>query len=258
MRDAPILKDDDAVLEAARSGDAEAFEQLIAEHRPSLHAHSYRMLGSRHDADDALQEALFRAWRAISRFEGRSSVRSWLYRIATNTCLDLIARRRRRVLPADHGLPSIPADRIADAPLNDDAPIEPHPDDQLTSEARQASPETRYEEREAVELAFLAALHHLPPRQRAVLILRDALGFTAREVAGVLDASPAAVNSALQRARAALEGHKPDRGEQATIRGQEPQVADTVERFVDAFMQGDLEAVVALLAEDTPLEPIRA
>jgi RNA polymerase sigma-70 factor (ECF subfamily) len=245
-------------LEAARGGDEGAFRRLVEPHRAALHAHSYRMLGSRHDADDALQEALFRAWRAISRFEGRGSVRSWLYRIATNTCLDLVARRRRRVLQADHGLPSIPVDPIADAPLNDDAPIDPHPDDQLTSEARQASPETRYEEREAVELAFLAALHHLPPRQRAVLILRDALGFTAREVAGVFDASPAAVNSALQRARATLERGNPDRGEQATTRVEDPQVADTVERFVDAFMQADLEAIIALLAEDIRLSRFAA
>ncbi len=245
-----MLKDEDAVLEAARSGDADAFERLVAEHRPSLHAHSRRMLGSRDDADDALQEALLRAWRAIPRFEGRSSVRTWLYRIATNTSLDLI--RRRRTFEADPGLPPVSAVR-ADGRLNE-APVESHPDDPHTSEARQASPETRYEEREAIELAFIAALHHLPPRQRAVLILRDALGFTAREVARLVDSSPAAINSALHRARAELERRDLDRAEHPSLRVEDSQIAETVERFVDAFLQGDLEAIVALLAEDIGLE----
>lgn len=237
MTQTPMLKDEEAVLEAARSGDADAFEQLIAEHRPSLHAHSYRMLGSRHDADDALQEALFRAWRAIPRFEGRSSVRSWLYRIATNTSLDLIARRRRGE-----------ADRVAEVPLADDDGTEARPDDRLTPEAGNASPEARYEQRESAELAFVAALQHLPSRSRAALILREVLGFTAREAAEVLSSSPAAVNSALQRARAALERRNPEPSVQPAGRAVgEPHLADTVEHFVDALERDDLEAIVESL-----------
>jgi RNA polymerase sigma-70 factor (ECF subfamily) len=239
MRHPPILKDEDALLEAARSGDADAFERLIAEHRPSLHAHSYRMLGSRHDADDALQEVLLRAWRAISRFEGRSSVRTWLYRIATNASLDLIARRRRR------------EDRVTEVPLTDGNLPDPYPDDGLTPEAGIASPEARYEQREAVELAFLAALQNLPSRLRAVLILRDVLGFTAREVADLLSTSTAAVNSALQRARAALERGDLEPSLQATRRRLgESRSAETVERFVDALERDDLEAIVESLRSE--------
>jgi RNA polymerase sigma-70 factor, ECF subfamily len=240
MRHPQILKDEDALLEAARSGDPGAFEQLIAEHRPSLHAHSYRILGSRHDADDALQEALLRAWRAISRFEGRSSVRTWLYRIATNASLDLIARRRRRAAPLESGPAGDPAARVTEVPLTEDARAEPHTDGQHT-------PQARYERREAVELAFIAALRHLPSRERAALILREVLGFTAREAAEVLSTSPAAVNSALQRARAALENGKLDPSLQATREIEGPRPADTVERFVDALERDDLEAIVESL-----------
>jgi RNA polymerase sigma-70 factor (ECF subfamily) len=230
MRDSAMLKDEEAILEAARSGDADAFEQLIAEHRPSLHAHSHRMLGSSHDADDALQEALLSAWRAIPRFEGRSSVRGWLHRITTNACLDLIARRRRRA-----------AGRVTEVPLTDDHRPDPHLDDRLT-------PPARYEQREAAELAFIAALRHLPSRPRAALILRDVLGFTAREAAEVLSSSPAAVNSALQRARAAIEHRNPQPSLRWTGRTwKEPGLADTVEHFVDALERDDLEAIVESL-----------
>jgi RNA polymerase sigma-70 factor, ECF subfamily len=238
MRDGPIPKDDQAVLEAARSGDPDAFEQLIAKHRPSLHAHAYRILGSRHDADDAIQEALLRAWRAISGFEGRSSVRTWLYRIATNASLDLIARRRRRAAPLDSEPAGDPVAPVTEIPLTDDTRPEPHSDDQLM-------PEARYERREAVELAFSAALRHLPSRPRAALILRDVLGFRAREAAELLSTSPAAVNSALHRARAALENGNPDPSPHATRPElEELPPADTVERFVDALERDDLEAIV--------------
>ena len=240
MRDGPIPKDDQAVLEAARSGDPDAFEQLVAEHRPSLHAHAHRILGSRHDADDAIQEALLRAWRAISSFEGRSSVRTWLYRIATNASLDLIARRRRRLAPVESELAGNPAAGVTEVPLTDDT-RPAHSDDQLM-------PEAHYERREAVELAFSAALRHLPSRPRAALILRDVLGFRAREAAEVLSTSPAAVNSALHRARAALENADPDPSLQATrpaIEGPPP--AGTAERFVDALERDDLEAIVESL-----------
>jgi RNA polymerase sigma-70 factor, ECF subfamily len=233
MGHGPTLKDEDAVLEAARSGDPEAFEQLIAKHRPSLHAHSYRMLGSVHDADDALQEALIRAWRGIPRFEGRTSVGGWLYRIATNTCYDVIAGRRRRMLPAAHRAPAGLAYRPTEAQVGGD----------------NASPEASCEQREAAELAFIVALRHLPSRQRAALILRDVLGLTAREVAEVLSSTPAAVNSALQRARAGLERRDAEPSPQSALRAvREPHLADIVERLVDALEQGDLEAMVESLS----------
>jgi RNA polymerase sigma-70 factor, ECF subfamily len=251
MPSAPSVIDEHSALEAARSGDTRAFELLIERHRPSLHAHCYRMLGSLHDADDALQEALLRVWRALPRFEGRSSLHTWLYRIATNACLDLLAQRRKRVLPIDYGPPSDPADEPSAEPLADEIWIEPYPDERLGLEDGYASPEARYEQREAVELAFVAALQHLPPRQRAVLILREVLGLTAKEVAEALETSPASVNSALQRARAALQRRLPERSQQATIRALgEHRAGEIVDRFVDAFVRGDIEAIKALLAED--------
>ncbi len=254
MRFATTLIDDDALLTAAQSRDADAFECLIAQHRPSLHVHCYRMLGSLHDADDALQESLIRAWRAIDRFEGRSSLHSWLYRITTNVCLDLIARRPKRVLPIDYCLSADPA-TVREVVLPDDIWIEPYPDGALATDVAYASPEARYEEREGVELAFIAALQHLPARQRAALILRDVLGMTAKEVAAVLDCSPASVNSALQRARGALKRRLPAQSQQATMRALgERGLEKIVERFVDAFVEGDLEAIVALLAEDVRFE----
>src|SRR6266480_2901813 len=188
------------LLEAARGGDEDAFGRLVEPHRGELHAHCYRMLGSVHDAEDALQEALLRAWRGIARFEGRSSLRSWLYTIATNTCLDAIERRPKRVLPIDYAPAADPHDGPGE-PLVESVWVEPYPDERLGLEDGLAGPEARYEQREAVELAFIAAVQHLPARQRAVLILREVLGYSALEVAGMLDTTTASVNSALQRAR---------------------------------------------------------
>src|SRR3954451_15496168 len=186
------------LLEAARGGDESVFQRLVDPHHSELHAHCYRMLGSVHDAEDALQEALLRAWRGLSGFEARSSLRSWLYRIATNTCLDAIARRPKRVLPVDYGPATDPHDGPGE-PLVESVWVEPFPDDKLGLEDGLAGPEARYEQREAIELAFIAALQHLPPNQRAVLILREVLGFSARESAETLDTSTASVNRALQR-----------------------------------------------------------
>src|SRR5688572_25552959 len=166
-------------LTTAREGDEAAFTRLVAPHRAGLLAHCYRMLGSAHDAEDALQDALLRAWRGLPRFEGRSSLRSWLYSIATNVCLRALERRGRRFLPQDG------------APAGEVRWLEPFPDAELRDE--RPTPEARYEERESVELAFVAALQHLSPRQRAVLVLRDVLGFAPAEIASSLDASPAAV-----------------------------------------------------------------
>src|SRR5207248_11326554 len=181
------------LLDAAKAGDEGAFARLVEPYRAELHAHCYRMLGSVYDAEDALQEALLRAWRSLARFEGRSSLRSWLYTIATNTCLDQIGRRPKRVLPIDYGPPTDPHDGPGE-PVVESVWIEPYPDERLGLEDGLASPEARYELRESVELAFVAALQHLPANQRAVLILREVLGFSAREVAEALDTTVASVN----------------------------------------------------------------
>src|SRR4051812_18761204 len=164
------------LIAAARRGDETAFGRLVEPRRGELHAHCYRMLGSVQDAEDALQEALLRAWRGLGRFEGRSSLRSWLYTIATNTCLNAIARRPKRMLPIDYGAPSDPHDGPGE-PVIESVWVEPYPDETLAVEDGLAAPEARYEQRESLELAFIAALQHLPPNQRAVLILREVLGF---------------------------------------------------------------------------------
>jgi RNA polymerase sigma-70 factor (ECF subfamily) len=238
------------LLDAARNGDEDAFRLLVEPHRGTLHAHCYRMLGSVHDAEDALQDALLRAWRGLRGLEGRSSLRTWLYRIATNACLDATARRPRRVLPIDYGPPAGPRDEAGE-PLTGPVWLEPYPDEQLGLEDGSAAPEARYEQREAVELAFIAALQHLPARQRAVLVLREVLGFSAREVAESLDTTVASVNSALQRARKTVDERLPARSQQATLRTLgDDAIRELVESFVDAFERGDVDAILALVAED--------
>jgi RNA polymerase sigma-70 factor (ECF subfamily) len=240
----------EALVAAARDGDENAYRSLVEPHRRELHAHCYRMLGSLHDAEDALQETLLRAWRGLPGFGRRSSLRSWLYKIATNACLDAIARRPKRVLPVDYGPPAAPG---ADAgePLVESVWLEPYPDETIGVEDGYAAPEARYEQREAVELAFIAALQHLPARQRAVLILREVLGFSAREVSESLETTVASVNSALQRARKAVGERLPEQSQQATLRSLgDDRIRDLVEAYVDAWEVGDVEAVRALLAED--------
>ena len=227
------------LLTAARAGDESAFAALVEPHRRDLHAHCYRMLGSLQDAEDALQDALLRAWRGLGRFEGRASLRTWLHRIATNACLDLAKRRPARVLPIDYGPPADPHDGPG-APLTESVWVEPYPDEHLA-----------YEQRESVELAFVAALQHLPASQSAVLILREVLGFSAREVADTLETSVASVNSALQRARKAVDERLPAQSQQATVRALgDKRLEQLVTAYVDAWEAGDVEAVTALLAED--------
>jgi RNA polymerase sigma-70 factor, ECF subfamily len=234
------------LLDAARLGDEQAYGRLVEPHRGELHAHCYRMLGSVQDAEDALQEALLRAWRALPRFEGRSSLRSWLYRIATNACLRAIERRPKRVVPTDYGPPADPHDAPAE-PLVESVWVEAYPDALLI-------PDARYEQRESIELAFIAALQHLPARQRAVLILREVLGFSAAEVAETLETTPPSVHSALQRARRTLDERLPEQSQQATLRALgDDGLRAIVDEFVAAWERADVDAVVALLAEDAKL-----
>ena len=238
------------LLEAARGGDEAAFGSLVERYRRELHAHCYRMLGSVHDAEDALQDALLRAWRGLARFEGRSSLRSWLYTIATNTCLNAIERRPKRVLPIDYGPSTDPHDGIGLPPI-ESVWVEPYPDEGLGLEDGYAAPEARYEVRESVELAFVAALQHLPANQRAVLILREVLGFSAKEVADSLETTVASVNSALQRARSTVDERLPERSQQATLRSLgDDRLRQVVESYMSAMQRGDVDAVVAMLAED--------
>jgi RNA polymerase sigma-70 factor (ECF subfamily) len=241
---------DAALLDRARSGDEGAFARLIEPYRRELHAHCYRMLGSVHDAEDAMQEALLRAWRALPRFEGRSSLRSWLYTIATNTCLNLVAKRPKRTLPIDHG-PA--ADPVAGSgmPLAETVWIEPYPDEVLAVQDGYASPDAVYDRRESIELAFIAVLQHLPATQRAVLILREVLGFSAREVAETLDTTVASVNSALQRARAAIQDRVPEQSQQETLRQLgDDEVKRLVDRYVAAWERNDVGAFVSMLAQE--------
>jgi RNA polymerase sigma-70 factor (ECF subfamily) len=203
------------------------------------------MLGSLYDADDALQEALIRAWRALPGFRGRSSLRTWLYRIATNVCLDAIARRPKRVLPVDYDLPR---GRRGET---DASWIEPYPDGAMEIADGVSSPEARYERREALELAFIAALQLLPASQRVVLVLRDVLGFSARETAEALEVTVASANGSLRRARATLERTLPERNQQQNSRllG-DRRLRAIVDAFADAFERGDMDGILSLLTED--------
>jgi len=238
------------LLAAARDGDEAAYGRLVEPHRGELHAHCYRMLGSVHDAEDALQEALLRAWRGLPKFEGRSSLRSWLFTIATNTCLNAIEKRPKRVLPIDYGPDADPHGGPGE-PIVESVWVEPYPDEGLGLEDGLAGPEACYEQRESVELAFIAALQHLPASQRAVLILREVLGFSAAEVAETLETTTASVNSALQRARAAVEDRLPEQSQQATLRSLgDERLNEIVNGYVDAWQRGDVDAVVAMLTED--------
>jgi RNA polymerase sigma-70 factor, ECF subfamily len=250
MASAHASTESDADVLAAQAGDERAFGRLIERHSGELHAHCYRMLGSLYDADDALQEATLRAWRGVGRFEGRSSVRSWLYTIATNVCLTQIERRPKRVLPIDYGPandPHVPPGE----PITESVWIEPYPDEVLGVEDGPAAPEAHYERRESVELAFIAALQHLAPNQRAVLILREVLGFSANETAEVLQTTVASVNSALQRARGAVEERVGEQSQQATLAALgDEELRGIVERYVDAWERCDVEAFAAMLAQD--------
>jgi RNA polymerase sigma-70 factor (TIGR02960 family) len=239
----------------ARTGDEDAFRELTDPYRRELQLHIYRIVGSAHDAEDLLQETLLAAWRGLERFEERASVRAWLYRIATNRSLDALRASRRR--PED-----LPRMTEMPEPTRRAEPIwlEPYPDvlfEGIPDEA--PGPEARYETKEAIALAFIVGLQHLPPQQRAVLVLRDVLGFRAEEVAELLDTTAASVNSLLRRARAAFESRLPAAGRERAPLPNSRLERDVVGRFADAVEAGDVEAMVALLTDDAwvtmPPEP---
>jgi RNA polymerase sigma-70 factor (ECF subfamily) len=239
-----------AVIAAASLGEPNAFRSLTDPYVRELHVHCYRLLGSVHDADDAMQETLLRAWRHLATFEGRSSFRAWLYRIATNVCLT--ERARARPEP-----PAVPA-ALAEAVASSDEPIihlSPYPDALLDElPATGGNPAAAYDLRESVQLAFLAAVQLLPPRQRAVLILREVVGWSAREVADLLDSTPASVNSALQRARAAI-GQQRKAGrlyEHRAVPANDDERL-VVSRYVEAWDAGDLAGLATLLKSDAVL-----
>ena len=230
------------LLTDARAGDEAAFAGLVEPHRRELRVHCYRMLGSLEDAEDLVQETFLRAWRHLGGFEGRSSLRAWLYKIATNACLDALDGRARRVLPPDL---RPPAGADADLPPRTDvAWLQPFPDQLL-------EPADAVVARETIELAFLAALQHLPPAQRAVLILRDVVGWPAKQAAEQLGLSVAAANSNLHRARAALRDQLP--ADRSDWRPPAPPSQDeqvVVRRYMDALERADLEGIAKLLADD--------
>jgi len=236
----------DSVLIRAQAGESDAFAELTDPFRRELRVHCYRILGSFQDAEDLLQETLLSAWQALDRFDGRS-LRAWLYRIATNQCLNYLRASSRR--PKVAGGPDSSA-MFANAAHSDEPWwLEPYPD-ALIDEV-EPGPEARYDARESIALSFVAGLQHLPTQQRVALVLRDVLGFSAAEAAEMLDSTEASVNSALQRARASLET---SRGPHRVTLPRSPHEAEVVNRFVDAMEQGDLDEVVALLTDDARLK----
>ncbi len=228
--------------------DAAALAARLDDYRVELTAYCYRMLGSAFEAEDAVQDTMIRAWRGLDRFEGRAQLRSWLYRIATNVCLDMLTSRQRRARPMDLG-PAATASHPLGQPLSDDAWVMPVPDARVVPTG--GDPAAVAEMRESVRLAFVAALQHLPPRQRAVLILREVLQWQASEVAELLDTSVASVNSALQRARATLASKESEDGQvRPRGRGDDERATELLQRYVDAFERYDMDALTALLSED--------
>lgn len=238
----------DPAIAAARAGDQHQFSKLTEPYRRELQVHCYRILGSLQDAEDLVQETLLRAWRRLNTYEGRAPLRAWLYRIATNACLDALDKRPRRALPATQQPPGDPRQPFA-PPINEPIWLEPLPDDLLADSA--TSPEARYSARESVTLAFMAMLHTLPPRQRAVLVLRDVLDWRASEVADLLETSVSAVNSALHRARTTMTRtyhiHSREAPGASTANTSEQALLD---RYLRAWEAADVAGLTRLLKED--------
>jgi RNA polymerase sigma-70 factor (TIGR02960 family) len=235
------------LLTRAVRGDGEAFQELTDPHRRELQVHCYRILGSMQDAEDALQDTMLSAWRGLGSFEQRASLRAWLYRIATNRCLDALRDSSRRPPPPpDPPFQAPEPTRVAEATW-----LEPYPEMLLDGIIDTApGPAARYETRETIELAFIAALQHLPPRQRAALVLRDVLGFHTSEVAEMLDSTQDSIKSALKRARATLEQHLPAADREQAPLPHSPEERELVRRFVDAWEGDNIDAIVALLTKD--------
>jgi RNA polymerase sigma-70 factor (ECF subfamily) len=235
------------LLSRARQGDEEAFRELTDGYRRELQFHCYRILGSVHDAEDALQETMVSAWRGLARFEQPSTLRNWLYRIATNRCLDALRDAGRRPPPA----PEPPFAPPAPTRVGEPTWLEPYPDALLEGIIDQTpGPQARYEIRETIELAFIAALQALPPRQRAALLLRDVLGFHAAEAADILESSEDSVKSALKRARSTIEQQHRARERPRAPQPHSDGERELVRRFADAWVADDIDAVVALLTDD--------
>ncbi|MGQ0549175.1 MAG: RNA polymerase subunit sigma-70 [Armatimonadota bacterium] len=242
---AELVAEETALIEAAAHGDHEAFRKLVDPISRELHLFSYRMLGSFHDAEDVLQDSQLKAWRRLDTYDRRASFRAWMYKIVTNTSLDALRTRRRRVLPQDVSTLGDPTQGLGEQRL--DIPwLEPYPDSLLEG----ANPEEAVELRESIRLAFVRALQLLPPRQRAVLILRDVLDWPAADVAAMLEASVPAVNSALQRARATLAHSDPSKVDVYEGGRLDAKKAEMASRYVSAWEAGDIEAVVSMLTED--------
>jgi len=247
---APASQHEAQLLLSAKRGDKDALRLLFEPHRRELRVHCYRMLGTFHDAEDLVQETFLRAWRGLEHFDGRATVRYWLYRIATNACLNALAARAasHRVLPESYGPPT---DRLPDREPAYDTPwLDPYPDSALDDAIdRSPPPDVRYDTREAVQLAFMSAIHYLPPRQRAALLLRDVLGWSAAESARLLESSVASLNSALQRARATLEQRLPE-GRLRVHPAPNDEQRALLARYVHAWETSDVDEFAAVLKDD--------
>jgi RNA polymerase sigma-70 factor, ECF subfamily len=247
------VAEDDTVVAAATAGDESAFAELVARYRRELQVHCYRMLGSFQESEDLVQETFLRAWRRRDSFEGRSTFRAWLYRIATNACLDFLDRHARRPRPYEAMPETEPSVTVQPPPA---VPwLEPYPDRLLERAASgDDEPDAVVVAKETIELAFLVAVQHLPPKQRAVLILRDVLGWPAGDTAILLQGTVASVKSALQRARATLKQHLPERREEwAPSADPTKEERALLQRYIDAHEHGDANAVAELLAEEVRL-----
>jgi len=242
-------------LAAARRGDSQEFSKLAEPYRRELQVHCYRILGSSHDAEDMVQETMLRAWKRLGTYEGRASFRAWLYKIATNVCLDTLDKRRRRakrLLPNNLFSPADPQNPV-ESPMTEILWLEPLPDEWL-ADSSAVNPEARYSRRESISLAFLTALQILPARQRAVLILKDVMDWPAKEIAELLDTTPSSVSSALHRARVTLSKNYHRREAQKTNADDtDEQTRKTLEKYMHAWQTADVNGLVALLRKDAIL-----